>query len=105
MVPSMTSLTVHGEVRAVLTVSITWVSQGVRTVATARSTARSPRVTTPRTTGTDMLAHRAAVTPADSRYQRMLRLIWRGRGGGSPEGRRRRPRSDAAMRDGTSDPS
>ena len=105
MVPSMTSLTVHGEVRAVLTASVTWVSQGVRTVATARSTARSPLVTTPRTAGTNMPAHKAAVTPASSRYQRMLWSIRRGRGGGSPEGRRRRPRSDAAMRGGTSDPS
>ena len=34
MVPSMTSLTVHGDVRAALTSSITWVSHAVRTVAT-----------------------------------------------------------------------
>jgi hypothetical protein len=32
-------------------------------------------VMTPRTAGTDMAAHRAAATPASSRYQRMLWLI------------------------------
>jgi hypothetical protein len=72
MIPSMTSLTVHGDVRAALTSSITWVSHAVRTVAIPRRTARSPRVMTPRTAGTDMPANRAAATAASSRYQRML---------------------------------
>ena len=91
--------------RAALTSSIRRVSQAARTVATARRTVKSARVMMPRTAGTDMPAHRTPATPASSRYQRMLWSIWRGSGGGSPEGRRRRPRSDAAIRGVTSDPS
>src|SRR4249920_1829540 len=104
MVAHGTSRVVHGDARTALTWSIRWVSQAARTVVTTRRTARSARVMMPRTAGTDIPAHRTPATPASSRYQRMLWLIWRGSGGGSPEGRRRRPRGDAAIRGVTSDP-
>ena len=51
-----------------------------------------------------MPAHSTAVSPPSSRYQPMPRLIGRGSGGGSPDGRRRHPPGDAASNGVTSGP-
>ena len=59
--------------------------------STSLSPARSSRVTASRPGRRARTSHRTAISPPRSRNQPVLRFTWRGRGGGSPEGRRRLP--------------
>src|SRR5829696_1474954 len=91
-VPTRRIPTVHGEVRTVLTPTISVVSQLVRIETMPRSTAAFHR-SKPKASACEATTRPTIVTRTTARPTQTLPLTprLRGRGGGSPEGRRRLP--------------
>src|SRR5829696_9069718 len=92
-VPTRRIPTVHREVRTVLTPTISVVSQSVRIWTMPRSTAAFHR-SKPEASACEARTRPTIATRTVARATQTLPLTprLRGRGGGSPEGRRRRPR-------------
>src|SRR5581483_375896 len=96
MVAQATTLTTAAE-PTWSTARITDVSAAVRVCATTRNTVVSTSVTARRVGPNSSAAHSAAVTASMSAYHAAWGGRCRGSGGGSPEGRLRRPATAGAL--------